>query len=359
MTSESQPLGTRPLADQRSRAPRVSVVIPNLDGMPHLPDCLGSLTQQTFRDFETIIVDNGSRDGSGELIRTRYPWVQLVEFGANRGFSAAANEGIRRSSSEFVVLLNNDTRADPRWLERLVAAMDETPDAPLAASKLLSFDPPHHIDAAGDSYSLSRASGFRIGEGEPASSFDRRSWVFGASAAAALYRRSLFDDIGLFDEEFFLLFEDVELDLRAQVAGHRCLYVPDAVVYHKRGASTDTWSPEVQALALRNRVWAAAVNLPGPLFLVWCLCFTPRLAWILVHVAMFGRHPAPAWAGPLPSHPRMSAFNVYLKELWTALRRLLSKRRERRRYRRLGSFRLLPALTASHRPVETAAHPSS
>lgn len=344
------PHRVHPTTEPKSPGPRASVVIPTRDGAHHLPDCLGSLERQTFRDFETILVDNGSADGSGDLVRRRFPWAQWVPLGRNRGFSAAVNEGIRRSKGLYVVLLNNDTRADARWLEGLVAAMDRTPEAAFGACKLVSFDRPPTIDAAGDGYSLIRASAFRIGEGMPASAFSTTSWVFGASAAAAIYRRSLLEDIGLFDEDFFFLFEDVDLDLRAQVAGHRCLYVPGAVVSHKRGASADIWTPDVQARALRNRIWVAGKNLPGPLFALWWACFIPRIAWILVHVAILGRHPAPRGIRPT-SLPRGWSLARYLGELVTALRRTPAKRRAARPLRRLRSLELLTRLTMKHRPV--------
>jgi GT2 family glycosyltransferase len=272
-----------------------------------------------------------------------------VAQGANKGFPAAVNEGIRRTEAELLVLLNNDTRADPKWLERVVAALDETPEAAFASCKLLQFYAPHAIDAAGDGYSLYRASGFPIARGDPRDAYERRAWVFGACAAAAAYRRSLFDHIGLFDEEFVLSFEDIDMDLRAQVAGHRCLYVPDAVVYHKRGASTDEWSPEFRGRGLRNRIWAAGKNLPGPLLAFWLIVLAPRMVRLFASLAL-GRQPhvQPSQA---PRYPRRVLLKHHGRGLREGLFALPRKRRAVRPLRRVGSIRLLPALTCKHGPV--------
>lgn len=290
---------------------RTTVVIPNWNGRSYLSNCLDALREQDFSDFDVIVVDNGSTDGSVELIGDNYDWVRLIRFGENRGFVAAVNAGIESSTSEYVALLNNDTRPGPAWLGALVRALDQVPEASFAASKLLLADR-DVIDAAGDRYSFWRGTGLSIGAGEAPSGRSVRAWVFGACAAAAIYRRALFEDIGVFDEEFFLLHEDVDIDMRAQLAGHRCLYVPEAVVRHVGGASTDTSDPAAQGRSWRNRLWVAGKSLPWPALLLWGACFAPRF----VGAAVFrGR-------GALPS---------YVKELSWGLRRLPAKRRETRR----------------------------
>jgi GT2 family glycosyltransferase len=275
-------------------------------------------------------------------------WISLEE---NRGFPFAVNEGIRNSSSELVALLNNDTRAEPDWLERLVVAMDEVPEAAFAASMLLYIDRPGVIDAAGDGYSFLRSTPRNIGNGKAASAYARRAWVFGASAAASIYRRALFDDVGLFDEAFFLVFEDVDFDLRARVAGHKCVFVPDAVVYHKRGASTARTTVEVSARSLRNQIWCVGKNLPLPVLGVWWLAFIGRLAWIYSNVALCGYWPVrrSEVRGALGLHVR--PLGRHIAATWSAVRALPAKRRESAGVRRLGSVAVMRAMTLAHRPL--------
>ena len=339
---------------------RVSVIIPNWNGAEHLPECLESLERQTFREFEVVMVDNGSTDDSLELIQRDYPWVRIVRNESNLGFSAAVNAGIRETTAGYVVLLNNDTKASSDWLEKLISAMDAEPGASFAACKMLHYDPPHPIDSAGDRFSLVRGGGVNIGSGDPGGSHDEPMWIFGACAGAAIYRRSLFEDIGLFDEDFFLVFEDIDIDLRAQVAGHRCLYVPDAVVYHKRGASTDNRSAKVATRSLRNMIWTAGKNLPPFVLLIWVVCFGLRLLFEAVKLAILlplrkiwrslpervqrVRQRRPETGPPLD-------VRLTVRALIDGFREVPRRRRSVRRLRRLGSWRLLPILLRPVRPL--------
>ena len=331
------------LADRQVNA-RVSVVVPNWNGAHHLAECLTSLEQQTYRNFETILVDNGSRDDSAEVV-ARFESVKWIALGENLGFGAAANIGIRSSTSELVVLLNNDTRAEPDWLERLVAAVDETSEASFAASKLLRYDRPDEIDAAGDGYSLWKANAVSVGQGDPASLYTTREWTFGACAAAALYRRSMLEDIGLFDEDFVLHFEDIDLDLRAQVAGYRCVYVPDAIVHHKRGASTDTWAPDVQARAMRNRIWVASKNLPGPLLTAWWVCFVIRAPVIFLLVVVRWP-PTMLRMRNIGGRSLVEAATAWRNGLGAGVGGARGKRRQTRAARRLGSRSVMGRIRA-------------
>jgi len=332
--------------------PRATVVIPNWNGAHHLPDCLDSLQAQTFSDFETIVVDNGSSDRSLELLRNDYPWVQVIENGTNLGFPAAVNAGIRSSQAEYIVLLNNDTRAEPDWLEQLIDGMKDFPEASFAACKMLLFDPPHRIDSAGDRFCWRNGSGMNIGAGQPREAHDQPAWVFGACAGAAIYRRSLFEDIGLFDEDFFLIFEDVDLDLRAVVAGHRCIYLPNAVVYHKRGASTDLTSPVITARALRNCIWVAWKNLPPALLTLWSITYSANLLFrtmrTLARRYSPGNSPIAADDGR-SDHSRLPS---YRKALAEALSRLLEKRRANAHHRKLGSIQIWSRLRRASTPAE-------
>ena len=246
-------------------SPRVTVVIPNWNGERFLFSCLGSLREQSFRDFETVVVDNGSTDGSLDFIIRNFPEVRVMPLGENRGFSAAVNAGIRASDAEYVALLNNDTETDPRWLEALVRSADAHPEAGFFASKMVDFNDRRVLDGAGD---VLRRSGlpYRLGHGEPdRGQFDKPIFVFGACAGAALYRRNMLDDIGLFDEDFFANCEDGDLSFRAQLAGYRCLYAPGSVIYHMGSATFGKRSPTSVRLGTRNSLCLLVKNLPTPL----------------------------------------------------------------------------------------------
>ncbi len=246
----------------------LTVIIPNWNGEEHLDTCLGSLRRQSVQDFETVLVDNGSSDGSVGLVRREFPEVRVVPLRENRGFSAAVNAGLRSSDSEYAALLNADTEADPGWLEALLRAAERYPGAALFASKLVDFHDRRVLDGAGDAL---RRSGlpYRLGHGElDRGQFDKETFVFGACAAAALYRRALFEEIGAFDEDFFAYCEDGDLSFRSQLAGYRCLYVPEAVVYHVGSASTGgKRSPTATRLGTQNGVNLLVKNLPSSLAL--------------------------------------------------------------------------------------------
>jgi GT2 family glycosyltransferase len=236
------------------------VVIPTWNGAHLLGPCLDALAAQTLPPARILVVDNGSTDGSQALVESR-DGVEWIPLGDNRGFAAAANAGIAASTAPLVALLNNDAVPEPGWLEALVRGLDDQ-RVSFAASRMLFADR-DEINAAGDSFDARGRGGYNRGIGQPdGPAFDEPRLVFGACAGAALYRRSLFDDVGVFDERFFLSWEDVDLDLRATLAGHRCLYVPDAVVRHRQGASS---GPERLALERRNKAWLALKGLPLPL----------------------------------------------------------------------------------------------
>jgi GT2 family glycosyltransferase len=245
---------------------RATVVIPNWNGETVLNRCLTSLSGQSFGDFETILVDNGSADASVDFTARNFPEVRVISLDDNRGFSAAVNTGIRASEAEYVALLNNDTEADPAWLEALVRAAESCPEAGLFASKLVDFYDRRLLDGAGD---VLRRSGlpYRVGHQElDRGQFDQPAFVFGACAAAALYRRTLLEEIGLFDEDFFAYCEDGDVSFRAQLAGYRCLYVPGAVVYHMGSASTGgKRSSTATQLGTQNSVNLLVKNLPTAL----------------------------------------------------------------------------------------------
>jgi len=242
---------------------RVTVVIPNWNGERFLDLCLGSLGNQSFRDFETVLVDNGSEDGSLDFVAENFPGTKTVALGENRGFAAAVNAGIEASEAEYVVLLNNDTEQDRGWLEALVRAAEDHPESGFFASKLVDFHDRGVMDGAGDAMRLSGLP-YRLGHGErDRGQFDASGYVFGACAAAALYRKSMFDEVGFFDEDFVSYCEDGDLSFRAQLAGYRCFYVPGAVVYHMGSASTGGKRSETATrLGTRNSLSMLVKDLP-------------------------------------------------------------------------------------------------
>ncbi|MCK4467746.1 MAG: glycosyltransferase family 2 protein, partial [Desulfobacterales bacterium] len=244
----------------------VSVIIVNWNGRKFLSECLESLRQQAYRHFSIIFVDNGSNDGSIDFVIRNYPEVKTIALPRNVGFSVANNIAIKTVKTEYVALLNNDAVADPLWLKTLVEALEEHSEAGFAASKMLFYDNPEIIDRAGDAYTRA-GTGLLRGRGMNADSYNGRGWVFGACAGAALYRTRMLRDVGLFDEDFFLVYEDVDLSFRAQLRGYKCLYVPEAIVYHKGSGSIIYDSPTSVYYGHRNLEWVYIKNMPAGLIL--------------------------------------------------------------------------------------------
>ncbi|MDA2933642.1 glycosyltransferase family 2 protein [Acidobacteria bacterium AH-259-D05] len=217
----------------------LTVIIPTWNQKNLLQNCLQSLQRQKA-PCHVLVVDNGSTDCTEEMVKINQPafpsGLEYLNLGYNRGFAEAANAGIRAASTEFVALLNNDTEADERWVETGIGALEKYQDFVIFASKIIDYHHRDQLDSAGDCYNR-RGIPYKRGRGERVEKFSKIEPVLGASAAAAFYRQVLFDEIGLFDEDFFMYLEDVDFCLRAQLAGHPCLYLPDAIVYHIEAAS--------------------------------------------------------------------------------------------------------------------------
>ena len=215
----------------------VSVIIPNWNGLVHLPTCLDSLRAQTWPHVEVIVADNGSTDGSQELISREYPGVKVLSLGENKGFTGGCNAGMREARGRYLALLNNDVETDPRWVEEIVAAFERHPEAGLIASKMLLFDRRDFFHTAGDFYRIDGIPGNRGVWDRDEGQYDQEEYVFSACGGSAAYRRVMLDQIGLLDEDFYFSCEDVDIAWRAQLAGWRCVYAPRAVVFHKLSAS--------------------------------------------------------------------------------------------------------------------------
>ena len=273
--------------------PRVSVIIPTWNGADLLAVALDSLRGQSLRDFETVVVDNGSTDGTRALLGARFPDVRLVALPSNRGFAPAVNEGIRAARGEILVLMNNDVRAEPGWLAALVAALDAHPEAGSVASRMLDARRPGIVDAAGDTMAL---MAWNIGRGEKdGPRFAAGREVLSACAGAGAYRRAVFDRVGLLDEAYFAWFEDVDLGIRAQLAGFRCWYEPAAVVHHLGSATAERMSTTKTFFTVRNAMLLFFKTMPLPRLLAWG---PVMLLWPLLDPIMSGRSPlvtARAW----------------------------------------------------------------
>lgn len=264
--------------------PRASIVIPNWNGARFLAPCLDALDRQSLGDlasgaFETLVVDNGSGDASLEIL-AGYPGVRVIGMPRNLGFAAAVNIGIRAARSEIIVLLNNDTEATSAWLEALLRALDAAPKAGMASSKVRLWSDRARLHTTGDTLSLAGMAGNRgvweIDEGQ----FDAATEVFGANAAAAAYRRALFEDVGDFEEAFGSYMEDVDLAWRARLAGWSCVFAPDALIYHHLSATGG--GPVASFLVARNRIFCLMRNQPTRLLLRHApaiLAAQLRIAW--------------------------------------------------------------------------------
>ncbi len=214
----------------------LSLVIPNWNGLRYLPTCLDSLRRQRLRNFEIIVADNASTDGSHELLAHDYPEVRLLALERNRGFTGACNAGIQAACGAIVVLLNNDTEAAPDWLGEIESAFQRHPDAGMVASRTLLFDRRDTFHTAGD---LFYADGVPANRGvwQKDTGQYEEDYVFSACGASAAYRRGMLQQVGLLDESFFFSCEDVDLAWRAQLQGWRAVYAPRAVVYHRLSAT--------------------------------------------------------------------------------------------------------------------------
>jgi GT2 family glycosyltransferase len=322
--------------------PLVSVIVPSFNGKAVVGECLESLKGQRFRDFETILVDNASTDGTAAFVRENYPEVKVVVNDGNLGFGGGVNVGLRQAEGRCVALLNNDAVADPGWLSGLVSAAGRSEGrVGMWASKILCHGRPGEIDTAGHRL---YPDGLNIGRGKgekDSAEYGKEEEVLFPSGCAAMYRREVFYEVGGFDEEFFAYGDDTEMGLRARLAGWKCLYAPSSVVYH-RGSETMGRHSALKAYYIeRNRVWVLLKCFPG-----WRILASPfytalRLFWHLAY-ALAGR----GAAGRMREGASIMALvRIYLKADLDALkgaRRMLEKRREVQRLRKVsgGEFSL-------------------
>jgi GT2 family glycosyltransferase len=247
-----------------AHSPLFSVVIPNWNGAHHLATCLDALHTQTYANLEIIVADNASTDNSRLLLSQQYPDVKVVALPENRGFTGACNAGMEAAEGEYVALLNNDTEVDPGWVAAVIDAFRRHPDAGLVASKMLLFNERNRFHTAGDLY---RVDGRLVNRGvweQDEGQYNQEDYVFSACGGSAAYRRSMLDEIGLLDDDFFFSAEDMDLAWRAQLAGYRCIYSPNAVVYHHLAATGG--GVTASFYDGRNMIWILVKNYPSALW---------------------------------------------------------------------------------------------
>ncbi len=312
--------------------PVVSIVVVNWNGLVYLKGCLATLTDQAFRYFEIIVVDNGSDDGSVEFISGRYPQVVVLENKTNRGFAAANNQGIGIARGRYIAVLNNDAEVDKDWLKNLVRRADSSSsDVGMWTCKILSMDDHITIDSVGGL--LISSCGIAKGRGrseKDRGQYDGDDEVFIPSGCAAMYRREMLDKVGLFDEDFFAYCEDTDLGLRARLAGWKTQSVPDAIVYHHYSGTTGRYTPVKAYLVERNHIWVALKNFPIPMLInlpgntVWR--YILQIYALTVKKGAGGRY--------TEDFSKASLFYTLIRAWWSILKGMAGMLRKRREIQR-------------------------
>jgi len=310
--------------------PLLSVIVLNYNGRRWLPGCLAALARQVNApEFEVLLADNGSTDGSAEFVASEFPSVRIVGTGGNIGFAAGNNAGARAARGTYLVFLNNDTVPADDWLQQLFRAHRDDQARSLVTSRITFLDRPDVIDSAGDGY-LRAGGAFKTGYGESASAFDRSREVFGACGAAFLISRELFEQLGGFDERLFIYYEDVDLSYRARLMGHRCWYAADACVRHAGSGTVGIVSDTAVYLGQRNLEWVWAKNTPASLLL---RTFPAHVVYSMAGVA----HYIAMGKGRAVTRAKLSAL--------AGLPRLLRDRRKVQRTRTVATRDLASAMT--------------
>lgn len=240
---------------------KVTIVIPNYNGIKYLKGCLESIEKQTVQS-KVIIVDNGSTDESISYIKEGFRSYRLIELGENTGFANAVNVGIKEADTEYVFLLNNDTVLHEKATEKLLSAIESNKRIFSVSSKMLQMHGNHRIDDAGDLYC---ALGWAFSPARDKSNkmYNKRCNVTTACAGAALYRKSVFEKIGYFDETHFCYLEDVDIGYRARIHGYKNIYHPDAIVFHAgSGTSGSRYNDFKERLTVANNIYFIYKNFP-------------------------------------------------------------------------------------------------
>lgn len=247
--------------------PELTVIIPNFNGKNYLKGCLDSLKIQSC-DIAVTIVDNASTDGSQDYIKNFFPTMNLIENNKNLGFAAAVNQGIKTSHTDYVLLLNNDVVLEVNCIKNILECIQKSDNIFAVSSKMIQFNNKLLIDDAGDEYTILGWTK-KVGNGKPSDSYHDEREIFSACAGAALYRRKILEEIGYFDENFFAYMEDVDISYRSRIYGYKCVYCPDAKVYHVGSATSGSkYNSFKIRLAARNNVYVPYKNMPWPLLIL-------------------------------------------------------------------------------------------
>jgi len=308
--------------------PLISVVIVTWNGRQYLEACLNAVAAQVGVRTETILVDNASSDGTVAYVRERFPSVRVVSLSENRGFAGGNNAGVREARGEFVALLNNDTVAEPAWLQTLFSGIDQGAGFALVTSRIVYMHDPRVIDSAGDSM-LSAGGAFKRHHGASVDLARESTEVFGVCGAACLMPKRVFDELDGFDEDFFASHEDVDLSYRARLLGYRCRYVADAVVRHHGSATIGRVSGFAVYHGQRNLEWLYVKNTPPSLLLTTLPSHVMYVAAAAVHFT------------------RTGALGPFVRAKLAALAgmpKALRKRRQVQRTRRVDAAQLRPML---------------
>lgn len=241
---------------------KTTVIIPNYNGIEYLKRCLDSLDRVNSRDFDIVVVDNGSTDGSAAWVRDMRKEIKLIALPENTGFAAAVNRGIESTESEYVILLNNDTEVDPDFVDALVNAIESDERIFSVNSKMVTMQDSSIIDGAGDYY-CALGWAYAYGKGRNANeSCVKRKEIFSACAGAAIYRRELLVKVGMFDEAHFAYLEDVDVGYRARIEGYKNIYEPSAICIHAGSGSSGSRYNEFKInLSSRNSVYIIWKNM--------------------------------------------------------------------------------------------------
>ena len=241
----------------------VTVIIPNWNGIGFLPDCMSALAAQTYTAFTTVVIDNGSTDGSVAWLRENCPDITLVENSENLGFTGAVNQGIAMTQTPYLILLNNDTAVAPGFVGALVKAIEASEKIFSVSSRMIQYHDHSKLDDAGDLYNI-LGWAFQRGVGQSVRRYRKPGRVFSACAGAAIYRTRVFDEIGMFDPMHFAYLEDLDVGWRARIHGYENRYEPAAVVYHVgSGTSGSKYNHFKVKLAARNNVYINYKNMPA------------------------------------------------------------------------------------------------
>lgn len=294
---------------------KVTVVIPNYNGIKFMETCLKALYSQEegTPEYRVLVVDNASKDGSAELVRKAFPQAELILLPENTGFCHAVNVGIQEAVSEYVILLNNDTKVDSGFIKSLFCAIHGRENCFSVSSQMLMWDKPELIDDAGDRYCV-LGWAYSRGKGKRAEKYGRPVEIFASCGGASIYRKSVFDKIGLFDENHFAYLEDIDIGYRARIYGYRSYYEPGARVLHYGSASTGSrYNDRKTSFSSANSVYLIAKNMP---LLQWLWNFPFLFLGFLVKTLFFCKK-------------RMGI--LYVRGLCQGLRLALSRRGRSRR----------------------------